>query len=411
MFRQIASDFEILDIFKNILVYNESDEFTRNKTFGIYFVPSSVRPGNVKEVSKPVKLDRILYRVKRIFDEKFSSTICTSAYTTSRNLVDRKDINKYVYDKVFKNAIFSKLNVYTNLILPDRLISDNGMSKEDFTRFGSSMFRFKKSNISDYVRKTKDNIVIVPPKNVLGAFYNIKHAPMFSANCVSFYKRTPMFNANCVSKNNFNNSYNSYPNKKQILNQAYSYFKKTDQASNNYCQTHKNETRTNASIYIFESLMEKMIPGMQILENHGMFPRMSVSSLKLVTSVADDNSGCDGWSKPKIQDTLFLAGFNTYMNYESFLNNAGQRRSSIDNPQDYEYILLNTFVYEQTVPCLRKDIVDSTDSSISSNDDTFEASKSAILERSKKYNMVTRNPMMEYITYLTNILSYKELQI
>ena len=399
MFRQIASDFEILDIFKNILDYNESDEFTRNKTFGIYFAPSSVfvRPDNVKEVSKPVKLDRILYRVKRIFDEKFSSTICTSAYTTSRILVDRKDINKCVYDKVFKNAIFSKLNVYTNLILPDRLISDNGMSKEEFTRFGSSMFRFKKSNISDYVRKTKDNIVIVPPKNVLNAFYNIKHAPMFTANC--------------VSKNIFNNSYNSYPNKKQILNQAYSYFKITDQASNNYCQTHKNETRTNASIYIFESLMEKMIPGMQILENHGMFPRMSVSSLKLTTSVADDNSGCDGWSKPKIQDALSLAGFNTYMNYESFLNNAGQRRSCLDNPQDYEYILLNTFVYEQTVPCLRKDIVDSTDISISSNDDTFEASKSAILERSKKYNMVTRNPMMEYITYLTNILSYKELQI
>ena len=401
MFRQIASDFTILDIFKNILIYNESDEFTRNKTFGIYFVPSSGRQDNVKEVSKPVKLDRILCIVKRFFDEKFSSTICTSAYTTSRNLVDRKDINKYVYDKVFKNAIFSKLNVYTNIILPDRLISDNGMSKEDFTRFGSSMFRFKKSNISDYVRKTKDNIVIVPPKNVLGAFYNTKHAPMF--------------NANCVSKNNFNNSYlNSYPNKKQILNQAYSYFKKTDQASNNYCQTQKNETRTNASIYIFESLMEKMIPGMQILENHGMFPRMSVSSLKLATSglsVADDNSGCDGWSKPKIQDALFLAGFNTYMNYESFLNNAGQRRSCLDNPQDYEYILLNTFVYEQTVPCLRKDIVDSTDISISSNDDTFEASKSAILERSKKYNMVIRNPMMEYITYLTNILSYKELQI
>ena len=403
MFRQIVSDFEILDIFKNILIYNESDEFTRNKTFGIYFVPSSVRPYNNKEVSKPVKLDRILCIVKKFFDEQFSSTICTSAYTTSRNLVDRKDINKYVYDKVFKNAIYSKLNVYTNLILPDRLISDNGMSKEDFTRFGSSMFRFKKSNISDYVRKTKNNIVIVPPKNVLGAFYNTKHAPMF--------------NANCVSKNKFNNSYlNSYPNKKQILNQAYSYFKKTDQASNNYCQTHKNETRTNASIYIFESLMEKMIPGMQILENHGMFPRMSVSSLKLAIpglSVADDNSGygCDGWSKPKIQDALSLARFNTYMNYESFLNNAGQRRSCLDNPQDYEYILLNTFVYEQTVPCLRKDIVDSTDISISSNDDTFEASKSAILERSKKYNMVTRNPMMEYITYLTNILSYKELQI
>ena len=404
MFRQIDSDFEILDIFKNILDYNESDEFTRNKTFRIYFAPSSVRPDNTKEVSKPVKLDRILYRVKRIFDEKFSSTICTSAYITSRNLVDRKDINKYVYDKVFKNAIFSKLNVYTNLILPDRLISDNDMSKEDFIRFGSSMFRFKKSNISNYVRKTKDNIVIVPPKNVLGAFYNTKHAPMF--------------NANCVSKNIFNNSYlsylNSHPNKKQILNQVYSYFKITDQASNNYCQTHKNETRTNASIYIFASLMEKMIPGMQILENHGMFPRMSVSSLKLATSglsVADDNSGCDGWSKPKIQDALCLARFNTYMNYESFLNNAGQRRSYLDNPQDYEYILLNTFVYEQTVPCLRKDIVDSTDINISSNDDTFEASKSAILERSKKYNMVTRNPMMEYITYLTNILSYKELQI
>lgn len=402
MFRQIASDFEILDIFKNILIYNESDEFTRNKTFGIYFVPSSGRPDNNKEVSKPVKLDRILCIVKKFFDEKFYSTIYTSAYTTSRNLVDlKKDINKCVYDKVFKNAIFSKLNVYTNLILPDRLISDNGMSKEDFTRFGSSMFRFKKSNISDYVRKTKDNIVIVPPKNVLNAFYNIKHAPMF--------------NANCVSKNNFNNSYlNSYPNKKQILNQAYSYFKITDQASNNYCQTHKNETRTNASIYIFESLMEKMIPGMEILENHGMFPRMSVSSLKLATSVADDNSRCDGWSKPKIQDALSLAGFNTYMNYGSFLNNAGQRRSCLDNPQDYEYIFLNTFVYEQTVPCLRKDIVDSTDISISSNDDTddtFEASKSAILERSKKYNMVTRNPMMKYITYLTNILSYKELQI
>ena len=401
MFRQIDSDFEILDIFKNILDYNESDEFTRNKTFRIYFAPSSVRPDNTKEVSKPVKLDRILYRVKRIFDEKFSSTIYTSAYINSRNLVDRKDINKYVYDKVFKNAIFSKLNVYTNLILPDRLISDNDMSKEDFIRFGSSMFRFKKSNISNYVRKTKNNIVIVPPKNVLGAFYNTKHAPMF--------------NANCVSKNNSYLSYlNSHPNKKQILNQVYSYFKITDQASNNYCQTHKNETRTNASIYIFESLMEKMIPGMQILENHGMFPRMSVSSLKLATSglsVADDNSGCDGWSKPKIQDALCLAGFNTYMNYESFLNNAGQRRSYLDNPQDYEYILLNTFVYEQTVPCLRKDIVDSTDSSISSNDDTFEASKSAILERSKKYNMVTRNPMMEYITYLTNILSYKELQI
>lgn len=399
MFRQIASDFTILDIFKNILIYNEADEFTRNKTFGIYFVPSSVRPDNLKEVSKPVKLDRILYRVKRFFDEKFSSAICTSAYTTSRNLLDRKDINKYVYDKVFKNAIFSKLNVYTNLILPDRLISDNGMSKEDFTWFGSSMFRFQKSSISDYVRKTKNNVVIVPPKNVLGAFYNTKHAPMFT---------------NCVSKNNFNNSYlNSYPNKKLILNQAYSYFKKTDQASNNYCQTHKNETKTNASIYIFESLMEKMIPGMQILENHGMFPRMSVSSLKLVTlglSVADDNSGCDGLSKPKIQD-LFFARFNTYMNYESFLNNAGQRRSCLYNPQDYEYILLNTFVYEQTVPCLRKDIVDSTDISLSSNDDTFEASKSAILERSKKYNMVTRNPMMEYITYLTNILSYKELQI
>lgn len=399
MFRQIASDFTILDIFKNILIYNEADEFTRNKTFGIYFVPSSVRPDNVKEVSKPVKLDRILYRVKRFFDEKFSSTICTSAYATSRNLVDRKDINKYVYDKVFKNAIYSKLNVYTNLILPDRLISDNGMSKEDFTRFGSSMFRFQKSNISNYVRKIKNNIVIVPPKNVLSAFYDTKHAPMFT---------------NCVSKNKFNNSYlNSYPNKKQILNQAYSYFKITDQASNNYCQTHKNETRTNASIYIFESLMEKMIPGMQILENHGMFPRMSVSSLKLAlgSSVADDNSGCDSLSKPKIQDALFLARFNTYMNYESFLNNAGQRRSCLDNPQDYEYILLNTFVYEQTVPCLRKDIVDSTDISISSNDDTFEASKSAILERSKKYNMVTRNPMMEYITYLTNILSYKELQI
>ena len=402
MFRQIASDFTILDTFKNILDYNESDEFTRNKTFGIYFVPSSVRPDNNKEVSKPVKLDRILYRVKKFFDEKFSSTICTSAYTTSRNLVDRKDINKYVYDKVFKNAIFSKLNVYTNLILPDRLISDNGMSKEDFTRFGSSMFRFQKSNISDYVRKTKNNIVIVPPKNVLGAFYNEKHAPMFTANC--------------VSKNIFNNSYlNSHPNKKQILNQAYSYFKKTDQASNNYCQTHKNETRTNASIYIFESLMEKMIAGMQILENHGMFPRMSVSSLKFATSglsVADDNSGCDGWSKPKMQNALFLARFNTYMNYGSFLNNAEQCVRSLDNnPQDYEYIFLNTFVYEQTVPCLRKDIVDSTDSSISSNDDTFEASKSAILERSKKYNMVTRNPMMEYITYLTNILSYKELQI
>ena len=402
MFRQIASDFTILDIFKNILIYNESDEFTRNKTFGIYFVPSSGRQDNVKEVSKPVKLDRILYRVKKFFDEKFSSTICTSAYTTSRNLVDRKDINKYVYDKVFKNAIFSKLNVYTNIILPDRLISDNGMSKEDFTRFGSSMFRFKKSNISDYVRRTKNNIVIVPPKNVLGAFYNTKHAPMFTANC--------------VSKNIFNNSYlNSYPNKKQILNHAYSYFKKTDQASNNYCQTHKNETRTNASIYIFESLMEKMIAGMQILENHGMFPRMSVSSLKFATSglsVADDNSGCDGWSKPKMQNALFLARFNTYMNYGSFLNNAEQCVRSLDNnPQDYEYIFLNTFVYEQTVPCLRKDIVDSTDSSISSNDDTFEASKSAILERSKKYNMVTRNPMMEYITYLTNILSYKELQI
>ena len=403
MFRQIASDFTILDIFKNILIYNESDEFTRNKTFGIYFVPSSGRSDNVKEVSKPVKLDRILCIVKKFFDEQFSSAICTSAYTTSRNLVDRKDINKYVYDKVFKNAIFSKLNVYTNIILPDRLISDNGMSKEDFTRFGSSMFRFKKSNISDYVRKTKNNIVIAPPKNVLGAFYNTKHAPMFTANC--------------VSKNIFNNSYlNSYPNKKQILNRAYSYFKKTDQASNNYRQTHKNETRTNASIYIFESLMEKMIPGMQILENHGMFPRMSVSSLKLAIpglSVADDNSGdgCDGWSKPKIQDALFLARFNTYMNYESFLNNPGQCRSCLDNPQDYEYILLNTFVYEQTVPCLRKDIVDSTDISISSNDDTFEASKSAILERSKKYNMVTRNPMMEYITYLTNILSYKELQI
>ena len=402
MFRQIASDFTILDIFKNILIYNESDEFTRNKTFGIYFVPSSGRQDNVKEVSKPVKLDRILCIVKKFFDEQFSSTICTSAYTTSRNLVDRKDINKYVYDKVFKNAIFSKLNVYTNLILPDRLISDNGMSKEDFTRFGSSMFRFKKSNISDYVRKTKNNIVIVPPKNVLGAFYNTKHAPMF--------------NANCVSKNIFNNSYlNSYPNKKQILNHAYSYFKKTDQASNNYCQTHKNETRTNASIYIFESLMEKMIAGMQILENHGMFPRMSVSSLKFATSglsVADDNSGCDGWSKPKMQNALFLARFNTYMNYGSFLNNAEQCVRSLDNnPQDYEYIFLNTFVYEQTVPCLRKDIVDSTDSSISSNDDTFEASKSAILERSKKYNMVTRNPMMEYITYLTNILSYKELQI
>ena len=404
MFRQIDSDFEILDIFKNILDYNESDEFTRNKTFRIYFAPSSVRPDNTKEVSKPVKLDRILYRVKRFFDEKFSSTICTSAYITSRNLVDQKDINKCVYDKVFKNAIFSKLNVYTNLILPDRLISDNDMTKEDFIRFGSSMFRFQKSNISNYVRKTKDNIVIVPPKNVLGAFYNTKHAPMF--------------NANCVSKNIFNNSYLSYlnsePNKKQILNQVYSYFKKTDQASNNYCQTHKNETRTNASIYIFESLMEKMIPGMEILENHGMFPRMSVSSLKLTTSglsVADDNSGCDGWSKPKIQDALCLAGFNTYMNYESFLNNAGQRRSYLDNPQDYEYIFLNTFVYEQTVPCLRKDIVDSTNINISSNDDTFEASKSAILERSKKYNMVTRNPMMEYITYLTNILSYKELQI
>ena len=404
MFRQIASDFTILDIFKNILIYNESDEFTRNKTFGIYFVPSSGRQDDVKEVSKPVKLDRILCIVKKFFDEQFSSTICTSAYTTSRNLVDRKDINKYVYDKVFKNAIFSKLNVYTNIILPDRLISDNGMSKEDFTRFGSSMFRFKKSNISDYVRKTKNNIVIVPPKNVLGAFYNTKHAPMF--------------NANCVSKNNFNNSYlNSYPNKKQILNHAYSYFKKTDQASNNYRQTHKNETRTNASIYIFESLMEKMIPGMQILENHGMFPRMSVSTLKLAISglsVADDNSGygCDGWSKPKMQDALFLARFNTYMNYGSFLNNAEQCVRSLDNnPQDYEYIFLNTFVYEQTVPCLRKDIVDSTDSSISSNDDTFEASKSAILERSKKYNMVTRNPMMEYITYLTNILSYKELQI
>ena len=402
MFRQIASDFTILDTFKNILDYNEADEFTQNKTFGIYFVPSSGRQDNVKEVSKPVKLDRILCIVKKIFDEQFSSTnICTSAYTTSRNLVDRKDINKYVYDKVFKNAIYSKLNVYTNLILPDRLISDNGMSKEDFTRFGSSMFRFKKSNISDYVRKTKNNIVIVPPKNVLGAFYNTKHAPMF--------------NANCVSKNIFNNSYlNSYPNKKQILNHAYSYFKKTDQASNNYRQTHKNETRTNASIYIFESLMEKMIPGMQILENHGMFPRMSVSSLKLAISglsVADDNSGYDGWSKPKIQDALFLAEFNTYMNYGSFLNNAGQRRSCLYNPQDYEYIFLNTFVYEQTVPCLRKDIVDSTDMRISSNDDTFEASKSAILERSKKYNMVTRNPMMEYITYLTNILSYKELQI
>ena len=400
MFRQIASDFTIIGIFKNILDYNEADELTRNKTFGIYSVPSSARPDNVKEVSKPVELDRILYRVKKFFDEKFYSTIYTSAYTTSRNLVDRKDINKYVYDKVFKNAIFSKLNVYTKLILPDRLVSDNDMSKEDFTRFGSSMFRFKKSNISNYVRKTKNNIVIVPPKNVLNAFYNIKHAPMF--------------NANCVSKNNFNNSYNSYPNKKRILNQAYSYFKITDQASNNYCQTHKNETRTNASIYIFESLMEKMIPGMEILENHGMFPRMSVSSLKLTTSdlsVADDNSGCDGWSKPKIQDALCLARFNTYMKYESFLNNAGQRRSCLDNPQDYEYILLNTFVYEQTVPCLRKDIVDSTDISISSNDDTFEASKSAILERSKKYNMVTRNPMMEYITYLTNILSYKELQI
>ena len=402
MFRQIASDFTILDTFKNILDYNEADEFTRNKTFGIYFAQSSGRPDNIKEVSKHVKLDRILYRVKKFFDEKFSSTICTSAYTTSRNLVDRKDINKYVYDKVFKNAIFSKLNVYTNIILPDRLISDNGMSKEDFTRFGSSMFRFKKSNISDYVRRTKNNIVIVPPKNVLGAFYNTKHAPMFTANC--------------VSKNIFNNSYlNSYPNKKQILNHAYSYFKKTDQASNNYCQTHKNETRTNASIYIFESLMEKMIAGMQILENHGMFPRMSVSSLKFATSglsVADDNSGCDGWSKPKMQNALFLARFNTYMNYGSFLNNAEQCVRSLDNnPQDYEYIFLNTFVYEQTVPCLRKDIVDSTDSSISSNDDTFEASKSAILERSKKYNMVTRNPMMEYITYLTNILSYKELQI
>ena len=96
MFRQIASDFTILDIFKNILIYNESDEFTRNKTFGIYFVPSSGRQGNVKEASKPVKLDRILCRVKKFFDEKFSSTICTSAYTTSRNLVDRKDINKYV---------------------------------------------------------------------------------------------------------------------------------------------------------------------------------------------------------------------------------------------------------------------------------------------------------------------------
>ena len=275
------------------------------------------------------------------------------------------------------------------------------MSKEDFTRFGSSMFRFHKSNISDYVRKTKNNIVIVPPKNVLCAFYNEKHAPMFTANC--------------VSKNKFNNSYlNSYPNKKQILNQAYSYFKKTDQASNNYRQTHKNETRTNASIYIFESLMEKMIAGMQILENHGMFPRMSVSSLKFATSglsVADDNSGCDGWSKPKMQNALFLARFNTYMNYGSFLNNAEQCMRSLDNLQDYEYIFLNTFVYEQTVPCLRKDIVDNIDSRVSSNDDTFEASKSAILERSKKYNMVTRNPMMEYITYLTNILSYKELQI
>lgn len=398
MFRQIASDIAILDIFKNILIYNEADEFTQNKTFKIYVAPSSVRPDNIEEVSKPVKLDRILYKVKKIFDAKISPAICTSAYTTSRNLVDRKDINKYVYNKVFKNAIFSKLNVYTNLILPDRLISDNGMSKEDFVRFGSSMFKFQKSNISNYVRKTKNNIVIVPPKNVLGAFYNTKHAPMF--------------NANCVSKYIFNNSYlNSYPNKKQILNQAYSYFKKTDQASNNYCQTHKNETRTNASIYIFESLMEKMIAGMQILENHGMFPRMSVSSLRLAAlglSIADDNSGCDGWSKPKMQNALFFARFNTYMNYESFLNNVEQGRRSLDNPQDYEHIILNTFVYEQTVPCLRKDIVNS---SISSDGDTFEASKSAILERSKKYNMVTRNPMMEYITYLTNILSYKELQI
>ena len=396
MFKQIASDLTILDIFKNILDYNEADEFTQNKTFKIYVAPSSVRPDNIKEVSKPVKLDRILYKVKNFFDAKFSTTICTSAYTTSRNLVDRKDINKYVYSKVFKNAIFSKLNVYTNLILPDRLISDNGISKEDFIQFGSSMFRFQKSNISNYVRKTKNNIVIVPPKNVLGAFYNAKHAPMFKANCVS-------------------NSYlNSYPNKKQILNQAYSYFKKTDQASNNYCQTHKNETKTNASIYIFESLMEKMIAGMQILENHGMFPRMSVSSLRLATlglSIADDNSGCDGWSKPKIQDALFFARFNTYMNYESFLNNVAQCRRCLDNPKDYEHIILNTFVYEQTVPCLRKDIVDNIDSSVSSDGDTFEASKSAILERSKKYNMVTRNPMMEYITYLTNILSYKELQI
>lgn len=407
MFRQIASDFTILDTFKNILDYNEADEFTQNKTFKIYVAPSIVRPDNIEEVSKPVKLDRILYKVKQNFDAKILKDLCTSAYTTSRNPIVllgdlKKDVSKNVYDKVFKNAIFYKLNVYTNLILPDRLISDNGMSKEDFTRFGSSMFRFKKSNISDYVRKTKNNIVIVPPKNILGAFYNEKHAPMFTANC--------------VSKNKFNNSYlNSYPNKKQILNQAYSYFKKTDQASNNYRQTHKNETRTNASIYIFESLMEKMIAGMQILENHGMFPRMSVSSLKFATSglsVADDNSGCDGLSKPKMQNALFLARFNTYMNYGSFLNNAEQCVRSLDNnPQDYEYIFLNTFVYEQTVPCLRKDIVDSTDSSISSNDDTFEASKSAILERSKKYNMVTRNPMMEYITYLTNILSYKELQI
>ena len=112
-----------------------------------------------------------------------------------------------------------------------------------------------------------------------------------------------------------------------------------------------------------------------------------------------------------MQNALFLARFNTYMNYGSFLNNAEQCVRSIDNLQDYEYIFLNTFVYEQTVPCLRKDIVDNIDSRVSSNNDTFEASKSAILERSKKYNMVTRNPMMEYITYLTNILSYKELQI
>ena len=83
MFRQIASDLTILDTFKNILDYNEADEFTRNKTFGIYFVRSSVRPDNTKEVSRPVELDRILYRVKKFFDEQVSSAFAFIAFMFS----------------------------------------------------------------------------------------------------------------------------------------------------------------------------------------------------------------------------------------------------------------------------------------------------------------------------------------